>query len=926
MLLETKLYTPQLRPHLVPRPHLLDKINVNLQHSHLVLVSAPAGFGKTTLVTTWLNAQKRYRTAWLALDQNDNEPRRFFTYVSTALQRADDAIGQTALALLAAPQPPAFDMLTTTLINDLVASDAEIVMVLDDYHLIQTAAIHEAIVFMLENAPPAFHLVLTTRLDPPLPLSRLRSRGQMLEIRVEDLRFSREEAMTLLNENMALALSTQQIEELMHRTEGWVTALQLATTSMQKRTDWERFIASFTGSHRYVLDYLTDEVLRHLPAATTEFLLQSVVLERMCGSLCDAVTKRCDSQAMLEALDAANLFIVPLDDERRWYRYHHLFADLLRHRLNKNRPELLPQLHLRASHWFAEQRAYADAIHHAHLAGDYSRMADLIEQHAHDMGWAPVLFDWFAALPDEILDRRPHLLRVYATLSFMFRHHENFDALLSRTQNALQEALHRGEISKQEQSEMFTELLGLRAGFLNYFDRWAEAAHLIEQALPSLPTEPTAARYHLFNELARAYVKQGESEAGQAYFEQALQISESLDDPSLQLMCLANLMSVVQTLGRLEDVLGLGERGLTLSRAHGDQLHGFDWHIHLELGIAYYQLNELDHAATHFTTIVERFPLITDGALSQPFSLISLLYLAQIDLAQGHQHSVEQRLGRASDVAAQLHLFTQQLRFPHVWDLALALLAHLHLKLGRLAEAQQWAQARNWWSVTDLEAMLADVHPIHTELCVLAHLYLAMQDPLAQSLTRYLVAKYQYSVQKTTQIEIYLVAAMVERQMGTQEQAHAWLSQAIQLAAACGHIRPFVDTGTALYHLLREMSHPTGAQAHLERILRAFETELLIAAKSTPHRTTGASDWAGNEQSSENTTTAIANYALIEPLTARELEVLQLLTEGLSNREIAQRLVIATGTVKRHTINLYGKLGVNSRTQAVAQARRLNIL
>ena len=410
-LLAMKLQIPRPRAQLVPRPHLIERLQ-RASTASLIFVSAPAGFGKTTLLAQWL-AHRDTPVAWLSLEPQDNDPVRFLTYLIAALQTLDAHVGTSALELLRSPQPAPPQTVVTLLTNDLLRSAVgRFALVLDDYHVITAAPIQHAMTLLLEHLPPQVHLVLATRADPPLPLARLRAGGHLLEVRATDLRFSLEEASVFLQTVMGLALPPKAIEALESRTEGWIAGLQLAALSLQGRADVSTFLANFSGGHRFVLDYLSGEVLSRQPALVQSFLFQTSILERLSGSLCDAVTGQEGSQATLEALDQANLFVISLDDERRWYRYHHLFAEVLRRRLHQLQPAAIPELHRRASAWYEQHGHFVEALHHNLAASDFERAVRLIEHCVHSMlfqGQLYILLGWLEVLPQALVHARPLL-------------------------------------------------------------------------------------------------------------------------------------------------------------------------------------------------------------------------------------------------------------------------------------------------------------------------------------------------------------------------------------------------------------------------------------------------------------------------------------------------------------------------------------
>ena len=433
-LLETKLYVPKLRRGVVARPRLSEHLSRGAAESKLTLISAPAGFGKTTLVAEWLaaTATKERSAAWLSLDQSDNDPASFWSYLVAALQTAGPVVGATALSLLQPPQAP-IEAVLATLLNELSAVPNDLVLVLDDYHVIDAREIQGGMEFLLDHLPPRLHVVIATRADPALPLSRLRARGELAEIRAADLRFTPDEAGAYLNEVMGLDLAARDVAALEGRTEGWIAALQLAALSMRGRDDVAGFIAGFAGDDRYIVDYLVEEVLQRQPERVRDFLLQTSILDRLTGPLCDAVTGQEDGKATLEALERGNLFVVPLDNSRRWYRYHHLFADVLRAHLLNERPERLPAVHRQASNWYEEHGMRSEAIAHALSARDFARAADLVELAFPAMRKIRAeyaVLDWLKALPEGVIRTRPVLSVTYAGVLLANAHLEGAEAHL----------------------------------------------------------------------------------------------------------------------------------------------------------------------------------------------------------------------------------------------------------------------------------------------------------------------------------------------------------------------------------------------------------------------------------------------------------------------------------------------------------------
>ncbi|MBC8450567.1 MAG: hypothetical protein H8D78_22765 [Chloroflexi bacterium] len=484
-LLSTKLYVPPVRPELVPRPRLIERLNAGL-HRKLTLVSAPAGFGKTTLLSEWTQ-QSEFSVAWVSLDRDDSDPARFWAYFIAALQTVQADVGEGALAVFQSPQPPPIEAILTTLINEIATLPDPFALVLDDYHLIQAQPIHSALAFLLDHLPPQIHLVIAGRADPPLPLARLRGRGQLTELRETDLRFTLDEAATFLNQVMGLGLSAEDVAALEARTEGWIAGLQMAALSMRGRKDIPGFIAAFTGSHRYILDYLMEEVFQQQSADVQDFLLKTSILERFTAPLCDAIAEREDSHDVLLALERANLFIVPLDESRQWYRYHRLFADLLRHRLQIAGPQdLVPHLHTRASQWYEAEGFAAGAVHHALAGSDWERAATLILDVSETMlkrGELVTLLGWLQALPAEVVRVRPQLCLTYG-----------WALILTGQLDAAESYLGQAEGAAQDDAALLGDIVSAQAFIARIRGDDSRTIELSQRALSLLPQDDLSAR------------------------------------------------------------------------------------------------------------------------------------------------------------------------------------------------------------------------------------------------------------------------------------------------------------------------------------------------------------------------------------------------------------------------------------------------
>jgi LuxR family maltose regulon positive regulatory protein len=938
-LLTTKLFIPPRRPNLVPRPRLMTRLEEALHlRQRLTLVSAKAGAGKTTLVSEWLHQQERAAT-WLSLDANDNDPRRFFHYLVAALQQLDAKIGQAALAQLETAPLPQVEVPVAALINDLASGATPFVLVLDDYHVIQDEWVHQAVGFLAEHQPPpprGMHLILVTRVDPPLPLARLRGRGQVTEIRDHDLRFTAEEAAQFLNQVMELDLPTDAISTLEWRTEGWIAGLQMAAISMQGRTqegDLSAFVEAFGGTHRYILDYLMEEVLNQQPPAVQEFLIETSILERMCGALCDAVCSGeartpssshptdvrsdaarapsgsqatavrpatavpHDGQTTLAHLERTNLFVLPLDDERRWYRYHHLFADLLQSTLRQHRSaEQIRELHRRASHWQQREGSLEEAMTHAIAAQDFERAASMIDENVVSMlshSEAPVLLGWIEKLPQQILRERPSIdiYRAY-TLALSGRPDEA-DRLLGDVEKRIDPDAPRA-------AEYMGHIAAIRSYTANLWsdtDRVIEMADLAEKHLPE---EHLIARGMANYALAVTYWARDEMDSAIEASLKMLEIGKKLDQLLMVVTALCDIASAKKVQGQLRQAQEyydsahrwLVERNSLDSRVRC--IYEVGWADSL------LQWNQLDAAYEHAVTGIaycQRF-----GAPSEmTWGYVTLMRVLQ---ARGDVEGALDALYDAEQVL-QTHRVRQALRV----ELETKRVA-LWLTAGDIDTASHWAASCGGGSERE-QIALARLRLAEGRTADAQHL-LERQRALAEAGGR-----------NARLIEILGLQAMALEAQGRTAEADAALWQALTLARPEGYVRVFLDLGTPLYHLL-ERSAALGAtpkthgattaiiaEDYVRDLLDAFQREREV-------RRSRAAEGVSPPPS--------PTEASIDPLTERELDVLRLLAEGLSNKEMADRLVVAPSTVKQHLKNIYGKLDVHSRTQAVARGRALDLL
>jgi LuxR family maltose regulon positive regulatory protein len=853
----------------------------------LTLVSAPAGFGKTTLVAEWLDNLKAAGGAgrpftWLSLDENDNDPARFVTYLLAALQNVAPEIGQAAQAMLQAPQPPPPQSWLTSLINDIAATPQPFVLVLDDYHLIHTLAIHQQLAFLLEHQPPQIHLAIVTREDPPLPLARWRARGQTVEIRQADLRFTERETVDFMRQAMQLDLSAADVAALQRRTEGWVAGLQLAALSLQGRDDAHQLVQSFTGSHRYILDYLIEEVFQQQTAEVRDFLLKTSILDRFCAALCDAVcfaetdsAERAASRAMLLSLDQANLFIVPLDQSRGWYRYHRLFADLLRQRLRTvGVPEPVSLLHERASRWYQAHGFPADAVRHALAASDWEQAAALILAGDETMlkrGEVVTLLGWFRALPDEVVDADPALCNAFSWPLILTEQLDAAESYLARAEQIVQE---RGGGDKS----FLGETAVARAHIARARGDSRRAIELSERALALLSPEDFSARSIVALNLGIAQWHSGRlAEAERALAEAQHAASRSGND-YVRCAALVFLSRAQQARGKLRQA-GAACRQIV---AQGGQLP-ITALAHYDLGRLHYEWNDLAQAAGHLQQGLE---------LSQRGGGVEFLFSGYTTLAL-----VRQAQGAAAEARAALHQAEQLIEHPgispgtHLYHLALRILVALaqdDLETASLA-AEAAPELENAGSFPDyLFLMLARVR-----------LLLAQQR---QADARERAVALQEMSKRSGWQSIALQARTLQALAApTPDEALNVLSAALTLAEPEGYTRTFVDTGPAMEQLLRRALSNGITPAYTSKLLAAFgQVALPPSRPSAP--------------------------SLVEPLSERELDVLRLLAAGQTNQEIAVALHVSINTVKTHLKNIYGKLGTNNRRAAAAQAKKLGLI
>jgi LuxR family maltose regulon positive regulatory protein len=896
-LLATKLYIPQWRPGLVSRPRLVERLCQGAERT-LTLVTAPAGFGKSTLLAEWLatiDAGERV-TAWVSLDVGDNDPAIFWAYVIAALQTIRAGIGATALALLSSPQPPPIEPILISMINELAAAQQTVTLVLDDLHVIDAQPINAGLAFLVDHLPPNVHLVIASRADPSLPLARMRARGELTELRAADLRFTADEAAAFLNDVMGLAIPASDVAALETRTEGWIAGLQLAALSMQGRSDVSGFIAAFAGDDRYIVDYLAEEVLQRQPAAVRDFLLATSILDRLSGGLCDAVTGLPDGRTMLEQLERGNLFVVPLDDRRHWYRYHHLFADVLRAHLQDERAGDLPALHRRASEWYEQNGFTAEAIRHALAAQDLERAANLIELASAALRrnrQEVTLLGWLRMLPDEVVRIRPVLSVVYAGILLTSGETEGVEARFLDAERCLDTRPAGMVVVDDEEFRRLPASIAVhRAG--------------LALALGDLPTAVTLARRaldvaleddHLYRGAAAAILglaawSSGDLEgAYQSYSAgmESLRKAGNITDTIGGAIALADIRI---TQGRLREAMRIYRDTVQRAIDHGAPAMRGTADMHVGMSTIAREWNDLAAASQHLARCAE----LGEAAAFPQNPYRWRVAMARIREAEG-------------DLDGALELLDEAERryvsdfYPYVRPIA-ALKARVWIAQGRLNDALGWAREQGLSATDELSYLREFEHLTLARALVARHAHDrsgdSMQDAL--SLLDRIVDATGDGKRTGSLIEALVLLALTHAAQGDLTSALVPLERALNLAEPEGYVRIFADEGEPMRNLLRQAATRGITLGYTRRLLSAFD-----APAGVPSTVDQAA-------------------LLAEPLTAREIDVLRLIAAGLRNEEIAGQLFISLATVKRHIANAYGKLAVSNRVEAVSRARELGLL
>ena len=871
-LLTTKLNIPPARPQLVNRPRLIERLQEGLNYN-LILVSAPAGFGKTTLVSVWARQiHPQIRTAWVSLDEGDNDPVRFWDYFIAALQKLQPECGESILPLLHSPQPPPAESLLTALINDLAGIQGDFIIVLDDYHLIESQQVHEGITYLLEHMPVQMLLVIASRADPPLPLARSRGKGTILEIGADDLRFNLEDAASLLKELKVPGLSDEDVSALNTRTEGWAVGLKMAALSISEQKDIPAFISAFTGSQRYVMDYLLEEVLQKQTQEVRDFLMKTSVLERLTAPLCDTITEHKDSSEILLSLERGHLFIVPLGESRQWYRYEHLFADLLRHQCESvYGTERVTHLHRQASQWYEDNNLPDDAIHHALVAKDWETAMRLIYARCEELrkrGQFDTLLGWLQVIPEEILREHHRLYSQYASYLTVVSQFDAAEAALSY----LEGAAHDDAALQGEAAFSLSNIARLRGDFPRSID-------MAEKALSLLTPESIAMRARANWNLGYVLYDSGRFHEAEVRLNDAYKLGQQAKDIPVAVSSIMILGSITGFSGKLHRAIDIYKKALEI----GGQTQ-FSGAGGIFLSKAYYELNDLEKAAENARLAIEKSEL---GGI-QEARLMSYFVKARTLLAQGDE----------AGAAAAMVKMDETSRHPTV----------------AAASHARHAACRTIFSIrqNDLEAATEWGRKLaeYPDILHLEYHYVPACLLIAQGKKEEAAELLQDLHERLAQADAHGLAIGVRvcqaLAADTEESALEFLAEALIKGEPEGFIRSFVDEGELLKPLLEKALSMGVTPEYTKKLIDIIETEERQKRKMKK---------VEGEPSPYHTI-----------LSERELEVLRLMAEGLSNQQIADRLIISIGTTKNHVHNILEKLNVQGRTQAVTQARELELI
>ncbi len=925
--LATKLYIPLPRAQLVPRPRLLERLDEGL-HRKLTLISAPAGFGKTTLVSEWV-ARCQKPVAWLSLDEGDSDPARFLTYLITALQTVVPHIGEGLLSALQPPQAPPTEAVLTAMLNALLNVIATIphhfVLVLDDYHVIGSQPVDQALHYLLEHLPAHMHLLITTREDPNVGLARLRSRDHMTEIRATDLRFTPTEAGEFLNQAMHLNLTAPEVAALETRTEGWIAGLQLAVLSMRGHQDIPRFIQAFAGDHRYIVDYLVEEVLQRQPEPTRGFLLQTAILERLNGSLCDAVTQQSGGKARLETLQRGNFFLIPLDDTRDWYRYHHLFADVLRMHLMSEQPEQVAILHVRASEWYAQKGSAEGAIRHALAAEDFERTADLIERFMPALRQSrqeSKVLGWLERLPKALFGRRPVLSVHYAGVLLASGRLEGVEASLQAGERWLErdtdltdltDFAERVVVDETEFRSLPGSIAIFRAAHALALGNVSGTMKQAQMALECLPPENQLGRGAAAGLLGLAHWTTGNLEAARQSYTDCLARLQKVGHITDAIGITLALTDICIVQGRLLEAVRLYKHGLHLATVQGAAGSSVSSGLLRGAADMYVGMGELEREHNNLNAATQH--LSSSQELGEWNGLPQNPYRWRVAMALVHQAQGD--LEGALELLLEAERFYVGDFFPNTRPVA-ALRTRIWLRQGRLAEALSWVQQQNLSARDDLSFLLEFEHITLARVLLAQSTLERSNQPALEALhlLERLLDAAQEGGRMGSVIEILVLQGLVYQAQSKMPAALGALKHALTLAEPQGYIRMFLDEGAALLQLLHEAAR--------HQILPDFVGKLLAGFAAEQCNTD--EPFFANPANVRGQASHDALTLPLEALSQRELQVLRLFSTDLSGPEIAHELNIALSTVRTHTKSIFSKLNAKNRRAAVKRASDLELI